>query len=251
MLSDSHQRRTPRAHASPNASSAKRSRRSSRARKGRIIVASFASNVPRIQQAVDQRVAVRPQGRVPGAFAAERRALRDRARPLAHSAGARRRDRRRGRVSARASRGHHDGIARRTDGGALAHVGARSPKLKHRAGRHGRDQRDADPRQREERLETINNLCRLGATVIHGTATERAHVRVTPRKKSCLLMLNLVRPEFFIPVHGEYRMLVTHAASRAEDGRRPGERLRDRERRRRRVHRASAPRKSARPTAAT
>jgi ribonuclease J len=56
---------------------------------------------------------------------------------------------------------------------------------------------------------TINNLYRLGATVIHGSAG-RAHVSGHAAQEELLLMLNLVRPRFFTPVHGEYRMLVTH-----------------------------------------
>jgi ribonuclease J len=56
---------------------------------------------------------------------------------------------------------------------------------------------------------TINNLCRLGATVVHGT-DGRSHVSGHASQEELLLMLNLVRPEFFVPVHGEYRMLVKH-----------------------------------------
>ena len=58
---------------------------------------------------------------------------------------------------------------------------------------------------------TINNLYRLGATVIHGSAG-LAHVSGHAAQEELLLMLNLVRPEHFIPVHGEYRMLVTHGS---------------------------------------
>jgi ribonuclease J len=58
---------------------------------------------------------------------------------------------------------------------------------------------------------TINNLYRLGATVVHGTAATQAHVSGHAAQEELLLMLNLVRPKYFIPVHGEYRMLVTHA----------------------------------------
>ena len=50
------ERRAPRLHAAPSGSSARRSARSSRARQGRVLVASFASNVHRMQQAVDVAV---------------------------------------------------------------------------------------------------------------------------------------------------------------------------------------------------
>ncbi|MDQ2871790.1 MAG: ribonuclease J [Candidatus Eremiobacteraeota bacterium] len=56
---------------------------------------------------------------------------------------------------------------------------------------------------------TINNLYKLGAIVVHGT-DGRSHVSGHGSQEELLLMLNLVRPEFFIPVHGEYRMLVHH-----------------------------------------
>ena len=65
---------------------------------------------------------------------------------------------------------------------------------------------------------TINNLYRLGATVIHGTAQGTAHVSGHASQEELLLMLNLVRPTYFIPVHGEYRMLVTHAALAQKTG---------------------------------
>ncbi len=65
---------------------------------------------------------------------------------------------------------------------------------------------------------TINNLYRLGATVVHGSSTVPAHVSGHASQEELLLMLNLVRPKHFIPVHGEYRMLVTHAALAQKTG---------------------------------
>ena len=56
---------------------------------------------------------------------------------------------------------------------------------------------------------TINNLYKLGATVVHGYSG-KAHVSGHGSQEELLLMLNLVRPDYFVPVHGEYRMLVHH-----------------------------------------
>ncbi len=68
---------------------------------------------------------------------------------------------------------------------------------------------------------TINNLYRLGATVVHGTGNVAAHVSGHASQEELLLMLNLVRPKYFIPIHGEYRMLVTHAGLAQKTGVQP------------------------------
>ncbi len=64
---------------------------------------------------------------------------------------------------------------------------------------------------------TINNLTKLGAIVIHGT-DGRSHVSGHGSQEELLLMLNLGRPEFFIPVHGEYRMLMQHGRLAVQTG---------------------------------
>jgi ribonuclease J len=64
---------------------------------------------------------------------------------------------------------------------------------------------------------TINNLCKLGAIVVHGT-DGKSHVSGHASQEELLLMLNLVRPEFFVPVHGEYRMLVQHGKLAVQTG---------------------------------
>jgi len=56
----------------------------------------------------------------------------------------------------------------------------------------------------------INQLYRCGAEVIYG-AMEEVHVSGHACQEEIKLMHTLVRPKYFIPVHGEYRMLWQHA----------------------------------------
>ena len=57
---------------------------------------------------------------------------------------------------------------------------------------------------------TINNLFRAGAEVYHHERVQ-VHVSGHASREEHKLMLNLIRPRFFIPIHGEYRHLVLHA----------------------------------------
>src|SRR5207253_269816 len=57
---------------------------------------------------------------------------------------------------------------------------------------------------------TIDNLFKLGAEVIYDPAT-RPHVSGHASQEELKLLLNILRPEHFLPIHGEYRMLVRHA----------------------------------------
>lgn len=56
---------------------------------------------------------------------------------------------------------------------------------------------------------TIDNLMKLGATVIAGR-DKKIHVSGHASQEELKLMLDLIRPKYFIPVHGEYRMLKKH-----------------------------------------
>lgn len=64
---------------------------------------------------------------------------------------------------------------------------------------------------------TVDNLLKLGANVIYGY-DKGIHVSGHASREELKLMHNLVRPKFFIPVHGEYRMLVQHARLARELG---------------------------------
>jgi ribonuclease J len=56
----------------------------------------------------------------------------------------------------------------------------------------------------------INHLFRLGADVVYEKVSE-VHVSGHASKEELKLMLNLIRPKYFMPVHGEYRHLVYHS----------------------------------------
>ena len=56
----------------------------------------------------------------------------------------------------------------------------------------------------------INQLYRCGAEVIYEAMAE-VHVSGHARQEEIKLMHTLVRPQYFIPIHGEYRMLWQHA----------------------------------------
>ena len=56
----------------------------------------------------------------------------------------------------------------------------------------------------------VDNLFRRGAKVIY-TPESKVHVSGHASQEEQKIMLNLTRPKFFIPVHGEYRHLITHA----------------------------------------
>jgi len=58
----------------------------------------------------------------------------------------------------------------------------------------------------------INHLSRRGADVIYGTMNPPVHVSGHASAEELKLVLNLVRPKFFMPIHGEYRQLARHAA---------------------------------------
>ena len=71
----------------------------------------------------------------------------------------------------------------------------------------------ARPIPGNERLvyQTINNLYRNGAARVFYSEVEHVHVSGHAHRDELLELIEMVRPRFFIPVHGEYRQLHHHA----------------------------------------
>ncbi|MBE7415132.1 MAG: ribonuclease J [Deltaproteobacteria bacterium] len=63
----------------------------------------------------------------------------------------------------------------------------------------------------------MNHLYRRGADVIYEKVSE-VHVSGHASQEELKIMLNMVRPKYFIPVHGEYRHLVLHSRLAARIG---------------------------------
>lgn len=177
--------------------------------KGRIVVASFASNVPRIQQTVDHAVSF---DRKVAFLGRSMRNVVHFASELGHL-----------RIPPDTTIKIEDIDDYPPERIVVMTTGSQGEPMSGLARMSVRDHKNfiivpgdtvvisATPIPGNEKSvhKTINNLCRLGATVIHGT-DGRSHVSGHASQEELLLMLNLVRPEFFVPVHGEYRMLAAH-----------------------------------------
>src|SRR4051794_32265791 len=64
---------------------------------------------------------------------------------------------------------------------------------------------------------TIDNLFKAGANVYYHTI-KRAHVSGHASQEELKLMLGLTKPKYFIPIHGEFRMQVQHGRLAIETG---------------------------------
>lgn len=60
--------------------------------------------------------------------------------------------------------------------------------------------------------EVINHLHRRGAEVLYEKVTTDLHVSGHANQAELSLMMQLIRPRFFVPIHGEYRHLIRHVA---------------------------------------
>ncbi len=64
----------------------------------------------------------------------------------------------------------------------------------------------------------INQLTRLGATVVTNSIITNLHSSGHASRQEMRLLQKLARPKYFMPIHGEYRMLKMHAGIAVECG---------------------------------
>ena len=65
---------------------------------------------------------------------------------------------------------------------------------------------------------TINKLYLKGAKVYTNASDSNVHTSGHARQEELKLLLRLVKPEYFMPMHGEYRMLLSHASLAVQCG---------------------------------
>ena len=67
----------------------------------------------------------------------------------------------------------------------------------------------------------VNHIYKHGAHVYYDDGSQPpVHVSGHASSEELKLMLNLVRPKFFVPIHGEYRQLFRHAELAKEPSKR-------------------------------
>lgn len=64
----------------------------------------------------------------------------------------------------------------------------------------------------------VDNLFRAGATVLTKSVLNNLHTTGHASKEEQKLMLQLIRPRYFMPIHGEYKMLMQHRQTAMEVG---------------------------------
>lgn len=74
------------------------------------------------------------------------------------------------------------------------------------------------PGNQESINRTINKLYRAGANVIVNSPLTDTHTSGHASEQELKLMLSLIKPKYFAPIHGEYSMLKQHAAIAVETG---------------------------------
>jgi ribonuclease J len=187
---------------------------------GRVIVATFASNIARIQQVLDAAAEFDRQVAVIG------RSMEQNTR-IATDLGYLRFEPSRMVPKDRIGDVPDDKLV-------IATTGAQGEPMSGLARMANRDHRFVEiqsgdtvivsaspiPGNEEYVARTIDNLFKAGANVYYHTI-KRAHVSGHASQEELKLMLGLTRPRYFIPIHGEFRMQVQHGRLATETGVKP------------------------------
>ena len=187
---------------------------------GRVIVATFASNIARIQQVFDAAAAFGRRVAVIGRSMEQNVAIATELGYLSYDPAQFVRKEDIGKIPDREL--------------VIATTGAQGEPMSGLARMANRDHRFVEiapgdtvivsaspiPGNEEYVARTIDNLFKNGANVFYHTI-RRAHVSGHASQEELKLMLGLTRPKNFIPVHGEFRMLVQHGRLAAEVGTEP------------------------------
>ena len=184
---------------------------------GRVIVATFASNIARIQQVLDAAASFNRQVAVIGRSMEQNFRIATDLGYLTYDPS---------RVIGK------DRIADVPDKHlVIATTGAQGEPMSGLARMANRDHRFVEiqpgdtvivsaspiPGNEEYVARTIDNLFKAGANVFYHTI-KRAHVSGHASQEELKLMLGLTKPKHFIPIHGEFRMQVQHGRLAIETG---------------------------------
>lgn len=72
------------------------------------------------------------------------------------------------------------------------------------------------PSMEVQMYNTMNQLAKAGATVL--TSNKKVHVSGHGSQEDLKLMLNFMKPKYFVPIQGEYRMLIAHSKLAQQTG---------------------------------
>ncbi|MHB8958970.1 MAG: ribonuclease J [Candidatus Limnocylindrales bacterium] len=187
---------------------------------GRVIVATFASNIARIQQVFDAAATFNRQVAVVGRSMEQNTRIATELGYLTYPPS---------QLLPKDKINEHP--AHRT---VIATTGAQGEPMSGLARMANRDHRFVEiqpgdtvivsaspiPGNEEYVARTIDNLFKSGANVYYH-AIKRAHVSGHASQEELKLMLGLTKPTHFIPMHGEFRMLVQHGRLAIETGVKP------------------------------
>jgi ribonuclease J len=182
---------------------------------GRVIVATFASNIARIQQVIDAAATFERKVAIIGRSMEQNFRIATDLGYLTHAPG---------QIVGKDQVGSVPRVV-------IATTGAQGEPMAGLARMANRDHRFVEiqpgdtvivsaspiPGNEEYVARTIDNLFKAGANVYYHTV-KHAHVSGHASQEELKLMLGLTRPKYFIPIHGEFRMLVQHGRLAVETG---------------------------------